>query len=57
VLNEEPQKQLCTLRIVFPVDTDEDAICYKQKITAVLANIPEAQIQFGLMNAPLKPTR
>ncbi|MBA7652688.1 hypothetical protein ES703_60527 [subsurface metagenome] len=45
-------KQICTLRIMFPVDTDEQAIEYKKKITAVLAEIPEASIEFRLMTMP-----
>lgn len=49
--NQTP-KQLCTLRILFPVGTDEQAIDYKKKITEILAPIPEAQISFSLMNAP-----
>lgn len=50
--NEQTQKQICTLRIAFPVDTDEQAIEYKKKITGILAEIQDAQIQFSLMNAP-----
>ena len=46
---EQPKKEICTIRIMFPVDSDEQAIEYKKKIAAVLAAIPEAQIQFGLM--------
>lgn len=51
---DDPQapKQLCTLRIMFPVESDEVAIQYKKKITEILAPIPEAQISFSLMNAP-----
>jgi len=48
---QSPPKQLCTIRIGFPVDTDEQAIEYKKKIAAVLAEIPDAQIQFSLMTA------
>jgi len=48
-------KQLCTIRIGFPVDTDEAAIDYKKKIAAVLAEIPDAQIQFSLMTARERP--
>ena len=48
----EPKKELCSIRIMFPVDTDEQAISYKKKIAAVLAEIPDAQIQFSLANLP-----
>lgn len=45
-------KQLCSIKIMFPVILDEQAIEYKKKIGLVLAEIPEAQIQFTLMNMP-----
>jgi len=48
-------KQLCTIRIGFPVKSDEQAIEYKRKIGAILAEIPEAQIQFSLMTARERP--
>jgi len=35
---------------MFPVESDEQAIEYKKKIAAILAEIPEAQIQFSLMS-------
>lgn len=47
---DKPQaiKQLCTVRIGFPCETDEQAIEYKKKIAAVLADIPNVRIDFGL---------
>jgi len=47
-----PPKQICTIRIMFPVDTDEQAINYKKKINDVLADIPNARIEFALMSSP-----
>jgi len=47
---EQSNKEVCNIRIVFPVTTDEQAIEYKKKITAVLIEIPEARIDFGLSN-------
>jgi len=49
---ENKPKQLCTFRIMFPVDSDDAAIEYKKKITDILSAIPDAQIQFGLVNRP-----
>jgi len=53
-------KQVCSIRIMFPVDTDEQAIDYKKKINDVLSNIPQARIEFSLMSVPngvdLRPT-
>jgi len=50
-----PVKDICTIKIMFPVDTDEQAIEYKKKITDILADIPAAQIQFNLMPPPVLP--
>jgi len=49
---KSPPKQLCTIRIGFPVTSDEQAIAYKQKIAAILVEIPDAQIHFGLLPVP-----
>lgn len=48
----EPKKEICTIRIIFPVESDEHAIDCKKKINAIIADIPDAQIQFGLMTPP-----
>jgi len=47
---ERSNQELCNIRIMFPVLSDEQAIEYKRKIAAILANIPEAQIQFSLVS-------
>lgn len=47
-----PAKEICSIRIAFPVDTDEQAIEYKRKIGEVIANIPQARIEFNLMSVP-----
>lgn len=48
-------KEICTIKIMFPVDTDEQAIEYKKKIGEILADMPNAQIQFALMPPPVLP--
>lgn len=48
----ESVKQLCTIRILFPVDSDDQAVEYKKKISGLIAEIPDAQIQFTLMTQP-----
>lgn len=45
-----PPKEICSIRIAFPVDTDEQAIEYKKKISDILGNIPDVQIHFSLMS-------
>lgn len=48
----ETKKQLCTIRIMFAVDSDEEAIDYKKKIESALADKGDSQMQFTLMPAP-----
>ena len=50
---EENEKQeMCSIRIMFPVESDEKAIEYKKKIAEVLADLPEKTMQFGLSESP-----
>lgn len=49
---DNDKKELCTIRIMFSVESDEKAIEYKRKIAEVLADIPEAQTQFSIMTVP-----
>jgi len=48
---EKPQ-ELCSIKIMFPVETDEQAIQYKQAIGSVLATIPNAKVEFTLLSFP-----
>ena len=48
----QDKTELCTIRIIFPVNSDEQAIEVKKKISALLDDVPDAQIQFSIMNAP-----
>lgn len=52
--NKEPTSppQICSLRIGFPVTTDEEAIEYKKKLSAVVADIPNVRIEFSLSQIP-----
>ena len=52
----EPQKELCSIRIVFPVESDDQAIEYKKKIAALLAEIPDANITFSIHTMPANTT-
>ena len=51
--NTTEKPELCTMRIAFPVESDEQAIAVKKKITEILAEIPDAAIQFSLQ--PVRP--
>lgn len=53
--NPEPQKQLCQIRIMFAVDSDDEAIAVKKKISESLADKPDINIQFTLGSMPTRP--
>jgi len=44
------KQQVCSIRIAFPVTSDDDAIKYKKEIDKILANIPDANIQFSILS-------
>ena len=44
--------EICSIRIAFPTESSEDAIKYKKKIAEVLADMPDARIDFSLMTVP-----
>jgi len=48
-----PPTQVCSIRIGFPVTSDEQAIAYKKKLNAVLSDIPNARIEFSLVTLPV----
>ena len=50
--NQQP-KQVCSIRIMFPVDTDDQAIAYKKQISEVLADLPDARVEFTLATVPI----
>jgi len=55
-LTEEQQdattEQICSFRIVVIVTSDEQALDYKKKVSAVFGDNANAQIQFTLNNKP-----
>lgn len=52
---DKDKNEICTIRIVFPVESDEQALEYKRKIDEVLADSKDAQLHFSIMSAqPLK---
>lgn len=52
--NNQP-KQLCTITIVFPVQSDDEAIAVKRKIGDAVSNIDDARIDFRIMSLPEQP--
>lgn len=52
---DKDKQEICTMRIIFPVETDEKAIEYKKKIDLLLSEIPDVHIQFSLSTLPERP--
>ncbi len=50
--HEIEMQEICTIQIAFPVDSDEQAIGYKKKITEILSDISNARIEFALTPLP-----
>jgi hypothetical protein len=44
-------KQVCSIRIMFQVDTDEKAFDCKKKIATLFTDNPDVHITFSLMNS------
>lgn len=49
---EKSNQEICRMTIMFPIDTDEQAIQYKKEIMAVLADRPDAGIDFRITTMP-----
>lgn len=45
---EKSKKELCTITVMFPVDTDEEAIAIKKKVQEALKGIVNPQLRFTL---------
>ncbi len=50
---EQPKPDICIMKLIFPVNSDEQALEAKKKITTALSDIPEAQIDFRLISNKL----
>jgi len=54
---EQPNKEICMIKIMFAVDSDEEAIAIKAKIKEALGNKPDVQFDFRIMSGrPAMPT-
>ena len=47
--------EICNIRIMFPIESDEQAIAYKKQIREILKDVEDVQIQFAIMTAPSRP--
>lgn len=48
-------KEVCSIRVIFPITSDEQAIAYKKQISDILCDIPEAHIEFSIRPLPTAP--
>lgn len=51
--NDTPE--VCSIRIMFPVQSDEQAIEYKKKIAAILSDVPDVQVHFSISTFTTRP--
>ena len=47
--NTTEKKQVCSITIAFPAESDDEAIAVKKKIADVVADLPEVRIDFRIM--------
>lgn len=50
--NPPQPKEICTLRIAFPIVSDAQALKVKSRVASVLSDIPDAQIHFSIIPTP-----
>jgi len=54
---ELPNKEICMIKIMFAVDSDEEAISIKKKIKEALGDRQDVQFDFRIMSGrPAVPT-
>lgn len=46
----QAKQEVCIIRIVFPVVSDDEALGYKKQIATMLEKVEEAQIHFSIMS-------
>ena len=51
---EQSKPEVCSIRIMFPVTSDEDAIACKKKIQEALGDKSDVNIQFSIMSSPTR---
>ena len=50
----ETVRQVCTITIVFPVESDEQAVTVKQQLSAVTATLADVHTDFRIMTVPVR---
>lgn len=47
-------RQVCTVTIVFPVESDEQAVKVKQNLGTVTAELTDVRTDFRIMSVPVR---
>ena len=50
---DKGKESICTIRIMFPVISDETAIAIKKEIEKALVDVPDIQVHFMIMGNPV----
>lgn len=48
-------QEVCSIRIMFPVESDDQAIEFKKKIAGLLSEVKDSNMQFALSDMPTRP--
>jgi len=54
--NPQPKQEICSIRIMFPVSSDEHALIIKRNITDMLKDTSDVSMQFTISNMPMRPS-
>ena len=52
----ESPKQICSITVMFPVLSDDEAIAVKKKIGDAVADIEDSRVDFRIMPVPMPGT-
>jgi len=52
---EKPKQEICSIAIIFPAESDEQAITIKQNISKLVSEIEGVRIHFNISASPIKP--
>lgn len=52
---DKSKQEVCTIRIMFPVESDEQAIACKKKLAEALSDISDVVTHFSIGTMPMTP--
>ncbi len=54
---QQSKQEVCIIRIMFPVESDEQAIDYKKKIGNIVNDVSDARMEFSITSMPSPPIK